>query len=80
VDVEESSSEKEIVSLYASDPVSGAPVSDIKKVNVDLDSVVEDPSLEHLLSPEELILVRRERERRRRKMSGKNNSVITSDS
>jgi hypothetical protein len=60
--------------------VSGTPVSDIKQIKVDLDAAVEDPSLEHLLTPEELILVRKERERRRRKMLGVNNSIITSDS
>ena len=72
--------EKETVELYASDPVSGAPISDIKQIKVDLDSAIEDPSLEHLLSPEELSIVRRERELRRRKMNGINNSIITSDS
>ncbi len=60
--------------------MSGTPVSDIKQIKVDLDAAVEDPSLEHLLTPEELILVRKERERRRRKMLGVNNSIITSDS
>jgi hypothetical protein len=80
VEVSESLSEKELVSVYASDPVSGAPVSEIKQIKVDLDAAVEDPSLEHLLTPEELILVRRERERRRRKMSGVNKSIISIES
>jgi hypothetical protein len=55
-------------------------VSEIKQIKVDLDAVIEDPSLEHFLTPEELVLVRRERERRRRKMSGVNKSIISIES
>jgi hypothetical protein len=42
---------------------------------VDLDSVVDDSSLEHLLTPVELNKVKEER-KRRGKMSGPNNSIM----
>jgi hypothetical protein len=64
------------VRLYQADPVSGSPVSEIKEVLVDLDRAIEDSSLEHLLTPEELARVKEERERRRR-MSGPNNSIVS---
>jgi hypothetical protein len=64
------------VQLYQADPVSGSPVSEIKEVLVDLDRAIEDSSLEHLLTPEELARVKEERERRRR-MSGPNNSIVS---
>jgi hypothetical protein len=68
----------EKVQLYQTDPVSGAPITQIKEILVDLDAAVEDSSLEHLLTPDELIKVREERERRSRRMSGVNNSIVSS--
>lgn len=61
--------------LYQADPVSGSPISLVKEVIVDLDSVVEDKSLDKLLTPSELNKVREERARRG-KMSGSHGSII----
>ena len=62
--------------LYQADPVSGAPVSEVKELSVDLDRVIDDSSLEHLLTPAELTKVKEERNRRG-KTSGPNNSIVS---
>jgi hypothetical protein len=55
--------------------VSGSPISEVKDIEIDLDRAIDDSSIEHLLSPNQLKLVKAERERRRR-ISGDNNSII----
>ncbi len=68
--------EKEKVQLYQADPVSGSPISFVKEVLVDLDSIVDDKSLDKLLTPAELNKVKEERARRG-KMSGPNGSIVS---
>lgn len=64
--------------MYQTDPVSGSPISLDREVLIDLDRVVDDKSLDNLLTPEELHRVKEERIRRG-KISGKNGSIISGD-
>jgi hypothetical protein len=65
---------KENIELFYADPVSGVAVSDIKKIEADLDSDEEDSEISAQLTAAEQVKIKKERKSRKR-VSGPNNSI-----
>lgn len=65
---------KEKVELFYADPVSGVAVSEINRLEVDLDSGEENNEVLTQLTEAEKVKIKKER-KSRKKVSGPNNSI-----
>lgn len=65
---------KEKIELFYADPVSGVAVSEVKSLEVDLDSPEEDPNLTAQLTEPEKAKIKKER-KGRKKISGPDNAI-----